>query len=102
MGVAPHYQELFQCGNGDVFLSTLCGKVALPSRQSAWSNAVKSGVGYRLKCKADVKDVVHGAVDKYYITRVVGTAEKNEIKQRHLMHLEAAAECSAAASRCIR
>ena len=63
-GVAQHYQELFECGNGEVLLSMLCAKVALPSRQSAWSNAVKSGVGYRVKCVADIKDLVHNAVDK--------------------------------------
>ena len=63
-------------------MSTLCGKVALPSRQSAWSIAVKSGVGYRVKCMAEVNEVVYGAVNKYYVTRVVSAAEKEGIKKR--------------------
>ena len=64
-------------------MSTLCAKLALPSRQSAWCNVVRSpGVGYRVKCMAEVNDVVYGAVDKYYMTRVVGAAEKEEIKKR--------------------
>ena len=40
------------------------------------------GVGYRVKCMAEVNEVVYGAVDKYYVTRVVSAAEKEGIKKR--------------------
>ena len=40
------------------------------------------GVGYRVKCISEVSEVVHGAVSKYYVTRVVTAAEKEGIKKR--------------------
>ena len=82
-GVAAHFQDLFRCGDGDSFLSTLCAQLSLPSRQSAWCNVVRPpGVGYRVKCISEVSEVVHGAVSKYYVTRVVTAAEKEGIKKR--------------------